>query len=252
MIRAKAQATENYAIKKYEEYLNERQKLEDQVNNPTLTSGQAQSVAGVVGQGYLSESVLKEQADLRDQLLKDNKEKSKKALEESDKEMDAKLTKWFTDIANLNSSIAGIFSNAGSGGSGGGGKDKAENAFDIEAEILKTYLEDVETYQDSLKTAREKEIEETEAFYDRLITNAAYFGQDYQQYVEAREKAIADIEKKYADEELENQKKQAEDRLKELDNEINRIRSRYDTSNLKEPREQTYQTNYRQPVSTTI
>lgn len=36
MQRAKAQATENYAIKKYEEYLVEREKLEDKAANPKL------------------------------------------------------------------------------------------------------------------------------------------------------------------------------------------------------------------------
>lgn len=161
----------------------------------------------------------------------------------------------FTKIANLKASIAGIFDTGSGSGSGSGGSDKGpkENPFDIEAAILKTYLEDVERYQDSLKSAKDKEIEETEAFYDRLIVNAAKFGDDYEQYVRAREAAVADIEKKYADEELDNQKKHAEDRLAQLDDEIERIRKRSQIKELKQlknPAEEQYRTTYKQQPAT--
>lgn len=101
-------------------------------------------------------------------------------------------------------------------------KKRAKDLADFESAARQERLNDQERideeiYQSSL-TAQEKEIDAVRNKYFELITLAEYYGQDATLLKEQQAKAEAEINKKYKDEEIEAEKKLADER-KRLDKE---------------------------------
>jgi len=101
-------------------------------------------------------------------------------------------------------------------------KKRAKDLADFESATRQERLNDQERideeiYQSSL-TAQEKEIDAVRNKYFELITLAEYYGQDATLLKEQQAKAEAEINKKYKDEEIEAEKKLADER-KRLDKE---------------------------------
>lgn len=101
-------------------------------------------------------------------------------------------------------------------------KKRAKDLADFESATRQERLNDQEKideeiYQSSL-TAQEKEIDAVRNKYFELITLAEYYGQDATLLKEQQAKAEAEINKKYKDQEIEAEKKLADER-KRLDKE---------------------------------
>lgn len=96
-----------------------------------------------------------------------------------------------------------------------------------------------------------KDVQEIEKRYAAEIDLAKEYNQDTIQLEEARERELAALRRKYNDDVLKSEEDRINNEINILQTQIERIRKMNDTSNLKEPREQRYQTVYRQPVITT-
>lgn len=96
-----------------------------------------------------------------------------------------------------------------------------------------------------------KDVQEIEKRYAAEIDLAKEYNQDTLQLEEARERELAALRRKYNDDVLKSEEDRINNEINILQTQIERIRKMNDTSNLKEPKEQKYQTVYRQPVITT-
>lgn len=91
----------------------------------------------------------------------------------------------------------------------------------------------------------DKELQAVTKHYDELIELAKKYGQDTALLEVARQKEIDNIMEKYAQKDLDDQKKRLDEQYQLIQTEIERIRKMNDTSNLRQPREQTFQTVYK-------
>lgn len=103
-----------------------------------------------------------------------------------------------------------------------------------------------------LMSDKDRELAIVEDKYAQMLSLASDNGMDLTTLEEAKAKEISAILQKYRDKDLEDQKKADEERLKQAEEgwnkfqaELKRIRIINSTSNLQEPQEQKYQTNYR-------
>lgn len=96
-----------------------------------------------------------------------------------------------------------------------------------------------------------KDVQEIEDRYSVQIDLAKEYNQDTIQLEEARERELAALRRKYNDDILESEENRINNEITLLQSQIERIRKMNDTSNLKEPKEQKYQTVYQHPVITT-
>lgn len=92
---------------------------------------------------------------------------------------------------------------------------------------------------------RTKELQAVAKHYDELIALAEKYKQDTTLLEAARQREIQEIIDKYNKQALEDQKKKIDEQYQLIQTEIERIRRMNDTSNLRQPREQTYQTVYK-------
>lgn len=237
MSRAKAQATENTAISLYQEFLSEQDRLEQEmVKRRGVTK--EQFVSMLVATGTSLEDAEKAWFESSDKKVQEIFRK----MDINEKMVNNRLKKLFEDVADLEKQYEGAFASTTTTTttSGNGSSDKK----DINKDILESYLDAINKYEDGLRSAREKELEDTETYYNDLIILATKFGRNTEDLEREKAAALAEINKKYADEALEAQKAEAEKQLDELQKQIERLRKMKATSNLQEPREQTFQTNY--------
>lgn len=103
-----------------------------------------------------------------------------------------------------------------------------------------------------LMSDKDRELAIVEDKYAQMLSLASDNGMDLTTLEETKAKEISAILQKYRDKDLEDQKKADEERLKQAEEgwnkfqaELKRIRIINSTSNLQEPQEQKYQTNYR-------
>lgn len=164
-----------------------------------------------------------------------------KKLQKMEDEVEATLDRLFEEMFELEKKsdpyFAKIEEDAG---------DAAKAAADAKAEELKQLKQ---YYDEALKLfmdARTRELQEVNDKYDEQIALAKKHNQDTTLLEQAKQREIDNIIKKYEDERLQRQKEQVEQQLQVLQQQIERIRQMNDTSNLREPQEQSFMTNYHQ------
>lgn len=99
--RAKAQAIEQAAIKLYEEYLNKRTELENQISDTSfgeVSAWQAFKATAMFWKDY-SNTIY--------EYTKQNKENTYKQLDDLNKDIEKRLKKLFEDVADTNKSMVG-------------------------------------------------------------------------------------------------------------------------------------------------
>lgn len=131
-------------------------------------------------------------------------------------------------------------------------KGDAEEIARLEAERDKKLADIRNKFEnDTLYNNYLKDVQEIEKRYAAEIDLAKEYNQDTLQLEEARERELAALRRKYNDDVLKSEEDRINNEINILQTQIERIRKMNDTSNLREPREQRYQTVYRQPVITT-
>lgn len=131
-------------------------------------------------------------------------------------------------------------------------KGDAEEIARLEAERDKKLADIRNKFEnDTLYNNYLKDVQEIEKRYAAEIDLAKEYNQDTLQLEEARERELAALRRKYNDDVLKSEEDRISNEINILQTQIERIRKMNDTSNLKEPKEQKYQTVYQQPVITT-
>ncbi len=142
------------------------------------------------------------------------------------------------------------------------GKPKKETGSGVSA-VLKTYQEGIDKIRESRLSSEEKEIAETNNFYDQLIEAAKKLGKDWLALEAERIKSLDQINDKYRQDELDKQK-EADDKAKEerdkankqelddLDKQLNQIQQAYQTRQTKLGTLATQKTNYTQGFSSLL
>lgn len=229
--RAKAQAIENEAVRIYQEYLEERAKKENSRKGRQAAEDK-KLAEDLVGAGVMTQ----EEADAVGTTTKLGKK-----LKKMEDEVEATLDRLFEEMFELEEKsdpyFAKIEEDAG---------DAAQAAADAKAEELEQLKQ---YYDDALKLfmdARTRELQEVEEKYAEQIALAKKHNQDTTLLERAKQREIDEIIKKYEDERIQRQKEQVEEELARLQQQIDRIRMMNDTSNLSEPQEQSYTTEYKQ------
>ena len=101
--RAKAQAIEQAAIKLYEEYLNKRTELENQISDTNF--GEAS-----VWQTFKATAMFwKDYSNTIYEYTKQNKKNTYKQLDDLNKDIEKRLRKLFEDVADINKKYGGFF-----------------------------------------------------------------------------------------------------------------------------------------------
>lgn len=225
--RAKAQAIEQAAIKLYEEYLNKRTELENQISDTSFGEASAWQAFKATAMFW------KDYSNTIYEYTKQNKENTYKQLDDLNKDIEKRLKKLFEDVADTNKKYGGFF-NIPTITKNTTEAKKVINEFD---EWLQKRLEDkdpVDELEDeyirllALAIKNNRSIEEVEAWHQEELKKI-------------RDKARADEEAK--------RKADADKAWNDLQSELKRIRDLSSTSNLREPREQTFQTTYTQGIS---
>lgn len=225
--RAKAQAIEQAAIKLYEEYLNKRTELENQISDTSFGEASAWQAFKATAMFW------KDYSNTIYEYTKQNKENTYKQLDDLNKDIEKRLKKLFEDVADTNKKYGGFF-NIPTITKNTTEAKKVINEFD---EWLQKRLEDkdpVDELEDeyirllALAIKNNRSIEEVEAWHQEELKKI-------------RDKARADEEAK--------RKEDADKAWNDLQSELKRIRDLSSTSNLREPREQTFQTTYTQGIS---
>lgn len=229
--RAKAQAIENEAVRIYQEYLEERAKKENSRKGRQRAEDK-KLAQDLVGAGVMTQA----EADMVGETTKLGKK-----LQKMEDEVEATLDRLFEEMFELEKKsdpyFAKIEEDAG---------DAAQAAADAKKEELKQLKQ---YYDDALKLfmdARTRELQEVEEKYAEQIALAKKHNQDTTLLERAKQREIDEIIKKYEDERIQRQKEQVEKELDRLQKEIERIRMMNDTSNLREPQEQSFTTEYKQ------
>lgn len=225
--RAKAQAIEQAAIKLYEEYLNKRTELENQISDTSFGEASAWQAFKATAMFW------KDYSNTIYEYTKQNKENTYKQLDDLNKDIEKRLKKLFEDVADTNKKYGGFF-NIPTITKNTTEAKKVINEFD---EWLQKRLEDkdpVDELEDeyirllALAIKNNRSIEEVEAWHQEELKKI-------------RDKARADEEAK--------RKADADKAWNDLQSELKRIRDLSSTSNLREPVEQTSQTTYTQGAS---
>lgn len=231
--RAKAQAIENEAVRIYEEYLNEVRDIREGSNELTFWQEALLAMMRLEGMtvpdGFDSDLIAENIAKANEKVKKETAamEQTLNMLFEEMFSLETKSEPYFNDVVE-NSETA------------------TEAVVDTKKEELETLLQYYNEAERLLMEAKERELLEVNEKYDEQIRLAEKYGMDLTVLEEARLKEIDDIHRKYYDQELEEQKARAEEQLKVLQQQIERIRQMSDTSNLQEPQEQSFITQYNQ------
>lgn len=246
MDRGRALATENAAAKLYEDYLTKRLELEDKLANPELTQGDQTSSAYVLyGGGWVDQRDLEAQQAVADQAREAQANKIKKDLDQLTTDINERLKKLYTESDTFWQRYWDVF---GHHSPNGGNDDNNPVKDQTEAELkeLKAGLEQI---RDSRLDEEVKEYRDTAAYYDRLIELAKKYGYDTVELEEAKQKAIADLDDKYEKLGNDKEEKERKDEIDRIKDHIKNIRALYATSNLRDPRQQRFQTTYTQGFS---
>lgn len=224
--RAKAQAIEQQAIKLYEEYLNKRSELEDK-----LATGEASKVT--FGQSLLagSSSVLLNDVDFVEKYSKDaakrNKEAVEKELSDLTKDINEKLRNMFEDVADLNKKYGGFFNTTIINNNIKEVKDKINE--------LDNFLKEREESPDALEDR-----------YNQLLSEAIKQNKGIEEVEIWHNEELKKIRDKAREDEEKARKEDADKNWNEFQAELKRIRDLASTSNLKDPQQQVFQTDYKQ------
>lgn len=229
--RAKAQAIENEAVRIYQEYLEERAKKENSRKGRQRAEDK-KLAQDLVGAGVMTQA----EADMVGETTKLGKK-----LQKMEDEVEATLDRLFEEMFELEKKSDPYFTEVEEGAA-----DAAKAAADAKAEELKQLKQ---YYDEALKLfmdARTRELQEVEEKYKEQIELAKKHNQDTTLLERAKQREIDEIIKKYEDERIQRQKEQVEEELARLQQQIDRIRMMNDTSNLREPQEQSFTTEYKQ------
>lgn len=225
--RAKAQAIEQAAIKLYEEYLNKRTELENQISDTSfgeVSAWQAFKATAMFWKDY-SNTIY--------EYTKQNKENTYKQLDDLNKDIEKRLRKLFEDVADTNKKYGGFF-NIPTITKNTTEAKKVINEFD---EWLQKRLEDKDP------------VDELEDEYIRLLALAIKYNRGIEEVEAWHQEELKKIRDKARADEEAKRKEDADKAWNDLQSELKRIRDLSSTSNLREPREQTFQTTYTQGIS---
>lgn len=217
--RAKAQAIEQAAIKLYEEYLNKRTELENQISDTSfgeVSAWQAFKATAMFWKDY-SNTIY--------EYTKQNKENTYKQLDDLNKDIEKRLKKLFEDVADTNKKYGGFF-NIPTITKNTTEAKKVINEFD---EWLQKRLEDKDP------------VDELEDEYIRLLALAIKYNRGIEEVEAWHQEELKKIRDKARDDE-ENARKSAADKAwDDLQTELKRMReARYDIkdSSLEIPKTQ--------------
>lgn len=225
--RAKAQAIEDQAIKIYEEYLNKRSELEHKIEDTNFgeaSAWQAFKATAMFWKDYQGQIY---------EYTKQNKENTYNELSDLNREIEERLRKMFEDVAELNKKYGGFFDIEVIKNNTTQAKEEI-NEFDVWLQNRLNAKNPVDELEDeyirllALAIKNNRSLEEVEAWHQEELKKI-------------RDKARADEEAK--------RKADADKAWNDLQSELKRIRDLSSTSNLREPREQTFQTTYTQGIS---
>lgn len=225
--RAKAQAIEQAAIKLYEEYLNKRTELENQISDTSFgeaSAWQAFKATAMFWKDYQGQIY---------EYTKQNKENTYNELSDLNREIEERLRKMFEDVADTNKKYGGFF--------------------DIEViknntTQAKEEINEFDVWLQNRLNAKNP-VDELEDEYIRLLALAIKNNRSLEEVEAWHQEELKKIRDK-AREDEENARKSAADKAwNDLQSELKRIRDLSSTSNLREPVEQTFQTTYTQGAS---
>lgn len=225
--RAKAQAIEQAAIKLYEEYLNKRTELENQISDTSFGEASAWQAFKATAMFW------KDYSNTIYEYTKKNKENTYKQLDDLNKDIEKRLRKLFEDVADTNKKYGGFF-NIPTITKNTTEVKKVINEFD---EWLQKRLEDKDP------------VDELEDEYIRLLALAIKYNRGIEEVEAWHQEELKKIRDKARDDEEAKRKADADKAWNDLQSELKRIRDLSSTSNLREPREQTFQTTYTQGIS---
>lgn len=98
-------------------------------------------------------------------------------------------------------------------------------------------------------SAMDRELAELADKYKERLDLARKYGQDETQIREAWKIEEQNILDRYKQEALDREKEAAEERWQNFQQDLERLRREGETSKIQQPREQTFQTNYKQGVT---
>lgn len=225
--RAKAQAIEQAAIKLYEEYLNKRTELENQISDTSFGEASAWQAFKATAMFW------KDYSNTIYEYTKKNKENTYKQLDDLNKDIEKRLRKLFEDVADINKKYGGFF-NIPTITKNTTEAKKVINEFD---EWLQKRLEDKDP------------VDELEDEYIRLLALAIKYNRGIEEVEAWHQEELKKIRDKARADEEAKRKADADKAWNDLQSELKRIRDLSSTSNLREPREQTFQTTYTQGIS---
>ena len=225
--RAKAQAIEQAAIKLYEEYLNKRTELENQISDTNF--GEAS-----VWQTFKATAMFwKDYSNTIYEYTRQNKKNTYKQLNDLNEDIEKRLRQLFKDVADINKKYGGFFNiptitkNT----------TEAKNIINEFDEWLQKRLEDTDP------------VDELEDEYIRLIALAIKYNRGIEEVEAWHQEELKKIRDKARADEEAKRKADADKAWNDLQSALKRIRDLSSTSNLSEPREQTFQTTYTQGAS---
>lgn len=225
--RAKAQAIEEQAIKIYEEYLNKRSELENKIEDTNFGEASAWQAFKATAMFW------KDYSNTIYEYTKKNKENTYKQLDDLNKDIEKRLRKLFEDVADTNKKYGGFF-NIPTITKNTTEAKKVINEFD---EWLQKRLEDKDP------------VDELEDEYIRLLALAIKYNRGIEEVEAWHQEELKKIRDKARADEEAKRKADADKAWNDLQSELKRIRDLSSTSNLREPREQTFQTTYTQGIS---
>lgn len=205
--RAKAQAIEQAAIKLYEEYLNKRTELENQISDTSFGEASAWQAFKATAMFW------KDYSNTIYEYTKKNKENTYKQLDDLNKDIEKRLKKLFEDVADTNKKYGGFF-NIPTITKNTTEAKKVINEFD---EWLQKRLEDKDP------------VDELEDEYIRLLALAIKNNRSLEEVEAWHQEELKKIRDK-AREDEENARKSAADKAwDDLQTELKRMReARYD------------------------
>lgn len=205
--RAKAQAIEQAAIKLYEEYLNKRTELENQISDTSFGEASAWQAFKATAMFW------KDYSNTIYEYTKKNKENTYKQLDDLNKDIEKRLKKLFEDVADTNKKYGGFF-NIPTITKNTTEAKKVINEFD---EWLQKRLEDKDP------------VDELEDEYIRLLALAIKNNRSIEEVEAWHQEELKKIRDK-AREDEENARKSAADKAwDDLQTELKRMReARYD------------------------
>lgn len=228
--RAKAQATEQQAIKLYQEYLDKRYELENQIK--------------WWQQGLTNMAVPEAREAVAEDFIEKNRQKNQEAIDKLDKDIEEKLKRLFETVAEFDKEYSGVFASI-----------KVEPPKDDSKykEWLEQKKKDLETLKKANDEAlqvfmddRTKELQAVAKHYDELIALAKKYEQDTTLLEAARQREIQEIVDKYNKQALDEEQRRINEQISLIEEEISKIQlnERLKNAKLKEPREEDYQKNW--------